>query len=173
MTTKRNRPSTEPAELSHLSAEGEARMVDVGPKPPTQRRAVAAARVKMKTARLALERSGPKGDVLAVERLAGIMAAKRTPELIPLCHGLALTHAAVHVDVDVEAGLVLIQAEAEATDRTGVEMEAMTAAAVASLTVYDMLKAVDRAMTIEQVALLEKAGGRSGHYRRDAEGASE
>ncbi len=158
-------------QLTHLTTSGEARMVDVGPKPQTHRRAVAAAVVRMRpeTARLIVDQTAPKGDVLAAARLAGIMAAKRVPELIPLCHTLALTRVVVQLDVDQQTGAVQVKAAAEAYDRTGVEMEAMVAASVASLTIYDMLKAVDRAMSIEQVVLLEKSGGRSGHYRREPE----
>ncbi len=158
-----------PRFLTHLSAQGEARMVDVGNKPKTHRRAVASATVRMKptTARMALDHSGPKGDVLATARLAGIMAAKRTPDLIPLCHPISLSRVAVHLDVDVDRGEIHIKSATEARDRTGVEMEAMVAASVAALTIYDMLKAVDRGMAVEEVVLLEKSGGRSGLYRRD------
>jgi cyclic pyranopterin phosphate synthase len=153
--------------LSHLTPDGSAWMVDVGDKPLSARRALASAVVHMRpeTAALILSQQVPKGDVLATARLAGIMAAKRTSELIPLCHPIALTRVAVQLDVDA-AGRVEIKAAAEARDRTGVEMEAMTAAAVAALTIYDMLKSVDRGMSIAEVVLLEKAGGRSGHYRR-------
>ena len=156
--------------LTHLSPDGQAWMVDVGDKPITARRALAMATVKMEpaTAQRIVERDVPKGDVLAAARLAGIMAAKRTSELLPLCHPLALTRVAVQVEVDPSAGRVGIKAAAEAADRTGVEMEALTAASVAALTIYDMLKAIDRGMSIEQIALLEKSGGRSGHYRRPA-----
>lgn len=154
--------------MSHLSPEGQAWMVDVGRKPVTARRAVASAVVTMSpdTARRIVEQDVPKGDVLATARLAGIMAAKRTSELVPLCHPLALTRVAVQLDVDADRGQVLIKAATEAHDRTGVEMEALTAASVAALTIYDMLKSVERGMAIEHVVLLEKSGGRSGHYRR-------
>ncbi len=154
--------------LTHLNASGEARMVDVAAKAPTHRRAIACGSVRMKpeTARLARDHSGPKGDVLATARIAGIMAAKQTPALIPLCHNIALTHVTVDLAVDVEQGLVTVEATADAFDRTGVEMEAMVAASVAALTVYDMLKAVERSMVVEQVYLLEKSGGRTGLYRR-------
>ena len=154
--------------LTHLSPEGQVWMVDVGRKPVTARRAVASAVVRMSpnTARRILERDVPKGDVLAAARLAGIMAAKKTSELLPLCHPLALTRVAVQLDVDPDRGEVHIKAATEAHDRTGVEMEALTAASVAALTIYDMAKSVDRSMTVEQVMLLEKSGGRSGHYRR-------
>jgi cyclic pyranopterin phosphate synthase len=157
----------EPSELStHLSPAGEARMVDVGAKAVTERRAVAGAFVAMAPETVAKLRAGltPKGDVLATARIAGIMAAKRTPELIPLCHAIALTR--VVVDLAVEDAGVRIEAHAEARDRTGVEMEALCAATVAALTLYDMLKGIDRGMVIERVALLEKAGGRSGHWTR-------
>ena len=145
-------------------------MVDVAPKPATARRALAMAIVRLRpaTAECILQGTAPKGDVLAAARLAGIMAAKRTSELIPLCHPLALTHVAVELEVDPAAGEVRILATAQACDRTGVEMEALVAASVAGLTIYDMLKAIDRDMSLEHVALLEKTGGRSGHYRRPA-----
>lgn len=154
--------------LNHLSAAGEAHMVDVGQKDISYRKAVAGATVHMQaeTARRIAEGTAAKGDVLASARIAGIMAAKRTPELIPLCHGIQLTKVAV--ELHVEQDHVRVVATAEARDRTGVEMEALVAASVAALTIYDMLKAVDRAMTIGDVALLEKHGGRSGPYRRDA-----
>jgi cyclic pyranopterin phosphate synthase len=150
---------------THLDARGEARMVDVGAKEATSRRAVARARVTMKRETAARLRAGDtkKGDVLATARLAGIQAAKRTPDLIPLCHAIALTHVAV--DVAVEKDGVVLEATAEARDRTGVEMEAMTAASVAALTIYDMLKGTDRGMRIA-VELLTKAGGKSGTWTR-------
>ncbi|MEZ4299768.1 MAG: cyclic pyranopterin monophosphate synthase MoaC [Polyangiaceae bacterium] len=153
---------------SHLTAAGEARMVDVGPKPVTERRAVAAASVRMarETFRRLSHRDTPKGDVLAVARVAGIQAAKRTSELIPLCHIVALTSVEVHMELDASACAVHITAVAQAADRTGVEMEAMVAASVAALTIYDMLKGIDREMTIDDVKLLEKSGGRTGHYQR-------
>jgi cyclic pyranopterin phosphate synthase len=119
------------------------------------------------TAERIVEHAGPKGDVLAAARIAGIVAAKRTPELIPLCHGVALARVAIGFEVDVERGEVRIKAAADARDRTGVEMEAMVAVTVAALTIYDMLKAVERGISIEEVVLLEKVGGRSGHYRRE------
>lgn len=157
-----------PSGLTHIDGAGAASMVDVAAKAITVRRAVARARLRMRPASAAMVRdhSGPKGDVLQVARIAGIMAAKRTPELIPLCHGIALTKVRVTFEVEAEAGVVTVTAEAIARDRTGVEMEAMVAASVASLTVYDMLKAVDRAIAIEEVVLMEKEGGRSGHYVR-------
>lgn len=158
------------AALTHLDERGQARMVEVGEKAITQRIAVAGCEVRMKpdTARRIADRSGPKGDVLAVARVAGITAAKKTPDLIPLCHGIALTKVTVDFDVDGEAGSVSVRATAHAMDRTGVEMEAMVAASVAALTIYDMVKAVEREVTIEHVRLVEKRGGRSGHYRREA-----
>lgn len=151
---------------THLDAQGRARMVDVGDKPLSARRAVATAFVSMAPATVERLRAGqsPKGDVLAVARVAGIMAAKRTSELIPLCHAIALTN--VSVDLEIEQGGVMVRASAEARDRTGVEMEAMAAASIAALTLYDMLKGIDRAMVIERVALEEKEGGRSGRWVR-------
>jgi len=154
--------------LTHLSERGEAHMVDVGAKDLTVRRAKALARVRMKPETVELLQSGraPKGDVLAAARIAGIMAAKRTPELIPLCHGIALTKATIELEL-VEGGVDIV-CTTEARDRTGVEMEAMVGASLAALTLYDMLKAVDRAITYE-VALLEKSGGKSGEFSRDQE----
>ncbi|MCA9623639.1 MAG: cyclic pyranopterin monophosphate synthase MoaC [Myxococcales bacterium] len=156
--------------LTHLDDEGQARMVDVGQKAITRRMARAGARVRLsrETAQLLVAGQAKKGDVLAVARVAGIMAAKATPSLIPLCHGIALHRVEVTFDVDVEAGVVGVSAVAEANDRTGVEMEAMVAASLAALTIYDMLKAVQRDIAIEEVVLEEKSGGRSGHYRRGA-----
>ena len=156
--------------LSHLDEHGEARMVDVSAKPVTDRRAVALAVVTMAPATAAAVAAGdaPKGDVLGTARLAGIGAAKRTGELIPLCHPLGLTFIDVQAEIDVDAGTVTLTAEARTTAQTGVEMEAMTAAAVAALTVYDMVKALERGVAVTQVALLEKSGGRSGEWRRAA-----
>jgi cyclic pyranopterin phosphate synthase len=156
--------------LTHLDAEGSARMVDVGDKEVTDRRAVARAVVRMspETAAAVAAGDAPKGDVLGTARIAGIQAAKRTGELIPLCHQLGLDHVDVSADVDAAAGVVAITAEARVSARTGVEMEAMTAAAVAALTVYDMVKGLERGVTIDEVALLEKSGGRSGVWRRGA-----
>jgi cyclic pyranopterin phosphate synthase len=153
---------------THLSDAGEVHMVDVAKKPKTERRAVAAATVRMRpeTAQKIAHREAPKGEVLATARIAGIMAAKRTPELIPLCHAIALTRVAVDIEVDVPGARVIIVATAEAYDRTGVEMEAMVAASVAGLTIYDMLKGTDREMVVGEVKLLEKSGGRSGHFQR-------
>jgi cyclic pyranopterin phosphate synthase len=157
-----------PDRLTHLDEHGDARMVDVGGKPVTERRAVARAIVRMtpETARIVAAGDAPKGDVLGVARLAGIMAAKKTGELIPLCHPMGLDHVDVDGVVDVEAGTVTITASASVTARTGVEMEAMTAASVAALTVYDMVKGVERGVAIEEVVLLEKSGGASGTWRR-------
>ena len=143
-------------------------MVDVGGKAATQRVAVASGRITMNAAALSAIRDGtvPKGDVLAAARIAGIMAAKKTADLIPLCHPLALD--AVTVDFEVEADAVRVTATASLTGRTGVEMEALTAASVALLTVYDMVKAVDKAMVIDGVRLIEKRGGKSGDWRAPA-----
>ncbi len=142
------------SELSHVSESGEVRMVDVGGKPLSRRRAIASARVRMAAETTQRLRELPKGDALVTAQLAGIMAAKRTAELIPLCHPLPLTH--VDVSLEVVTGAVDIVASAETTAQTGVEMEALTAAAVAALTVYDMAKAVDKQMVIDDVKLLEK-----------------
>jgi cyclic pyranopterin monophosphate synthase len=142
------------SELSHIDESGDVRMVDVGSKPLSRRRAVARARVRMAQATATQLRELPKGDALATAQLAGIMAAKRTSELIPLCHPLPLSH--VEVTLEVGADAVEIVASAETTAQTGVEMEALTAASVAALTVYDMAKAVDKEMRIEEVVLVSK-----------------
>ncbi|MDA8068042.1 MAG: cyclic pyranopterin monophosphate synthase MoaC [Actinomycetota bacterium] len=157
------------SELTHLNAEGRAEMVDVSGKQVTARRAVARAlvRVTPQTARLVAAGDAPKGDVIAVARIAGIQAAKRTHELIPLCHQLPLAFAGVEAAIDAATGVIELTAEARTTARTGVEMEALTAAAVAALTVYDMVKGVERGAVIERVELIEKSGGRSGHWTRD------
>jgi len=157
------------SDLTQLDAEGRARMVDVAAKQVTEREAVARARVVMSPATAALVAAGdaPKGDVLGAARLAGIGAAKRTAELIPLCHTLALTFVGVDAEVDAAAGVVTLTASARATDRTGVEMEALTAVTVAALTVYDMTKGVQRGVSIEQVVLLSKTGGRA-PWQREA-----
>jgi cyclic pyranopterin phosphate synthase len=156
--------------LSHLDAEGRARMVDVSEKPATDRRAVARAvvRVSADTARAVAAGDAPKGDVLGTARIAGIQAAKRTSELIPLCHPLALSFVGVEGTVDPASGEIVLTAEARTTGPTGVEMEALTAAAVAALTVYDMVKGFERGAKVAEVALLEKSGGRSGQWTRDA-----
>jgi cyclic pyranopterin phosphate synthase len=156
-------------ELTHIDPQGRARMVDVGGKDVTDRRAVARAVVRMSPATATAVRDGdaPKGDVLGPARIAGIQAAKRTWELIPLCHQLPLSFADVTAEVDVDAGRVVLVAEARTSAQTGVEMEALTAASVAALTVYDMVKALEKGVEIAEVALLEKSGGRSGDWRRD------
>lgn len=153
------------AELTHLDENGRARMVDVGGKSATQRLAIAEGRIAMSSAALTAIREGtaPKGDVLAAARIAGIMAAKKTADLIPLCHPLALD--AVAVDFALEDGGVRVTASAALTGRTGVEMEALTAVSVALLTIYDMAKAVDKGMVISGVRLIEKRGGKSGTWR--------
>jgi cyclic pyranopterin phosphate synthase len=153
--------------LSHVGPDGAARMVDVGEKPATHRIAVAQAELVMKPVTLRLIRKGknPKGSVLEVSRIAGINAAKHTSSLIPLCHPLALTRVAIEFAAASPSRL-RITSRAEAIDRTGVEMEALTAAAVCALTVYDMCKAIDRGMEICRIRLLEKSGGKSGHYMR-------
>lgn len=153
------------AELTHLDAAGHARMVDVGGKAQTQRVAVAAGRIGMSDEALAAIRAGdaPKGDVLAAARIAGIMAAKKTAELIPLCHPLALD--AVTVDFSFDDGAIRVTATASLTGRTGVEMEALTAASVALLTIYDMAKALDKGMVIGDLRLIEKRGGKSGDWK--------
>ena len=158
------------SELTHLDAAGRARMVDVGDKPVADRRAVARAvvRVSRDTADAVIAGDAPKGDVLGVARIAGIQAAKRTAELIPLCHPLGLSFVGVEGSVDADAGLITLVAEARTAGQTGVEMEAMTAASVAALTVYDMVKGLERGAEIAEVVLLEKSGGRSGHWTRDA-----
>jgi cyclic pyranopterin phosphate synthase len=155
-------------ELTHLDEHGRARMVDVSGKQPSARRARARAVVRMSPATAARVAAGdaPKGDVLGVARIAGVQAAKRTGELIPLCHPLGLDHVDVEASVDAAAGTVSLEAEARVTARTGVEMEAMTAAAIAALTVYDMVKGLERGVRVEAVELLEKDGGRSGPWRR-------
>jgi cyclic pyranopterin monophosphate synthase len=142
------------SELSHVDESGAIKMVDVGGKPPSRRRAVASAQVQMSPQTSRRLRDLPKGDALATAQLAGIMAAKRTSELIPLCHPLPLSH--IEVTLDVQDGVVSIVAVAETTAQTGVEMEALTAASVAALTLYDMCKAVDKAMTIGELRLIEK-----------------
>ena len=153
--------------LSHLDDKGSAHMVNVGEKPVTQRKALARSFVRLKpeTLELLLEGGLPKGDALAVARLAGIMAAKRTPDLIPLCHPLPLS--GVKVELYPEENGVRIEAAASTSAQTGVEMEAMTAASVAALALYDMVKGVEKGARIEQVVLLEKSGGKSGVYRME------
>lgn len=155
--------------LTHFNADGQAVMVDVGEKAETRRVAVAAGRIVMRPETLAMIQAGDakKGDVLGVARLAGIMASKRTAELIPLCHPIALTKVGLEFRIDAAANAVDCAATAETVGRTGVEMEALTAASVALLTIYDMCKAVDRGMVIESVRLVEKLGGKSGHWRQE------
>lgn len=156
------------SELTHLDAQGQAHMVDVGAKAETEREAAAGGRVTMRPETLALLRAGdlPKGDVLGTARVAGIMAAKRTAELIPLCHPLLLTKVAVEFAYDEAASAVEITATVRCRGQTGVEMEALTAVSVAALTIYDMAKAVERGMTISDIRLLEKRGGKSGEWQR-------
>ena len=155
------------SKLTHLDSRGQARMVDVGGKAETARSATATGRIRMSAEALTAVRegSGPKGDVLAAARIAGIMAAKKTGELIPLCHPLALD--AVSLDFAFDDGGVRATARASLTGRTGVEMEAMTAASIALLTIYDMAKALDKGMVVEEVRLLEKTGGKSGAWRAE------
>ncbi len=155
--------------LTHFDARGNATMVDVSAKSATARTATARGRVVMQPATLALIRSGKasKGDVLGVARLAGIMAAKRTADLIPLCHSLALSAVTIDLQCDDAASAVEIEATVRTTGQTGVEMEALTAVSVAALTVYDMCKSVDRGMRIEAIRLTHKAGGKSGEFRED------
>jgi cyclic pyranopterin phosphate synthase len=153
--------------LTHFDADGQAHMVDVGAKAETQRLARATGSILMQPETLALIRSGSakKGDVLGIARIAAIQGAKRTADLIPLCHPIALTRVAVEFEIDAEHNAVHCLAVAECTGKTGVEMEALTAASVGLLTIYDMCKAVDRGMTIEGIRLLEKLGGKSGHWQ--------
>ncbi len=153
--------------LTHLGAQGEAWMVDVSAKPMTEREAVAAGCVVMQAATLEIVRKGDakKGDVLGTARIAGIMAAKRTHELIPLCHPLAIAKIEVDLTPNPKLPGIDVRARVKVAGKTGVEMEALTAVSVACLTVYDMVKAIDRGMRIEGIRLIEKSGGRSGHYR--------
>ena len=153
--------------LTHLAAGGEARMVDVSQKPATERVAIAEGRVVMakKTLDLVLKGNAKKGDVLGAAGVAGIMAAKRTHELIPLCHPLPVSKIAVDIEPDQALPGLRVRSTVKVTGQTGVEMEALTAVSVACLTVYDMVKAVERGMRIEGIRLLEKRGGKSGHYR--------
>lgn len=155
--------------LTHVDDQGRASMVDVGAKEQTDRLARARARLKVlpATAEAIVSGNGPKGEVTGVARIAGIQAAKRTAELIPLAHPLALTYVDVEISVDSEAGMVEIFGEARTRERTGVEMEALTACSVAALTIYDMVKGVERGVTIEGIVLIEKQGGRSGHWLLD------
>jgi cyclic pyranopterin monophosphate synthase len=166
-SSKSSLDSKSGAALTHIGAGGEARMVDVSEKPATERTAVAEGRVVMSKATLELVVSGNarKGDVLGVARIAGIMAAKRTHELIPLCHPLALSKVSVDIAPDAKLPGCIVRASVKVTGPTGVEMEALTAVSVACLTIYDMIKAVERGVRIEGIHLIEKKGGKSGHYR--------
>jgi len=157
------------SKLTHFNQAGEAHMVDIADKASSARRAIAAGRIVMQAETLELIQQGghKKGDVLAVARVAGIMATKRTADLVPMCHPLALTHVAVEFEADPGAGAVECTVTAETTGQTGVEMEALTGVQVALLTIYDMCKSVDRGMVISDVRLLEKSGGKSGHWKRD------
>ena len=157
------------SDLTHFNAAGHAHMVDVGDKPESARRAVAEGRILMRADTLALIREGGhhKGDVLGVARIAGIMAAKKTAELIPLCHPLSLTRVEIDFDTLPQPPAVICRATVETRGQTGVEMEALTAVQIALLTVYDMCKAVDRGMHIDNVGLMEKSGGKSGHWQRE------
>ncbi|HYM99585.1 MAG TPA: cyclic pyranopterin monophosphate synthase MoaC [Aestuariivirgaceae bacterium] len=154
--------------LTHLDEKGQARMVDVTEKNVTSRIATARATVRMRPETLSMILSGgiPKGDVFSAARIAGIMAAKRTHELIPLCHPLAITAVTLDFTSDQPQSQINIEATVKVDGRTGVEMEALTAAAIAALTLYDMCKAIDREMTIEHINLVEKSGGKSGHFKR-------
>lgn len=156
------------SELTHFDEKGQAIMVDVGPKQITERLAVAHAKVYMKpeTLELILRGATKKGDVFGVARIAGIMAAKKTPELIPLAHPLPLNSVTIEFSPDRENGAIDVEARVKVTAKTGVEMEALTAVSVTCLTIYDMVKAVDRAMVISDIKLMEKSGGRSGHFVR-------
>lgn len=169
MARKPSKPAKSKAgsALTHIGASGEARMVDVSDKPATERLAVAEGRVVMTRATLDLIVSGnaKKGDVLGTARIAGIMAAKRTSELIPLCHPLALSKVTVDIEPDTKLPGCLVRASVKVTGPTGVEMEALTAVSVACLTIYDMIKAVERGVRIEGIHVVEKLGGKSGHYR--------
>lgn len=156
-------------QLTHLDEQGHAAMVDVGDKAVTTRTAIAQGEVRMQPATLAAIRDGtaPKGDVLAAARIAGIMAAKRTPELIPLCHTLLLSKVAVDFEIDEPGQRVIITATVRCNGQTGVEMEALTAVSVAALTIYDMAKALEKTMVIGAIRLLEKRGGKSGDWQRE------
>lgn len=155
--------------LTHLDEKGQARMVDVSEKAHTERSATATATISMQpeTLKMIVEGKHKKGDVMATARIAGIMAAKRTPDLIPMCHPLMITSVKVELTPDMQHSAVEIQATCKTVGQTGIEIEALTAASTAALTLYDMCKAVDRGMVIDQVKLLEKIGGKSGHWQRD------
>jgi cyclic pyranopterin phosphate synthase len=157
------------SELTHFNQAGEAHMVDIADKSASARRAIASGRIVMQADTLELILSGghKKGDVLGVARIAGIMATKRTAELVPMCHPLALTHVSVEFETDAQAGAIECTVTAETTGQTGVEMEALNGVQLSLLTIYDMCKAVDRGMVISDVRLLQKSGGKSGHWQRD------
>ena len=157
------------SEFTHFNAQGEAHMVDVGAKAVTHRRATATGRITMAAATLAMIEAGTqrKGDVLGIARIAGIMAAKKTSDLIPLCHPIALTRVELDLNLRHEPPTIEVTATVETHGQTGVEMEALTAVHIALLTIYDMCKAADRGMTMSDIRLLEKSGGRSGHWQRD------
>ena len=157
------------SKLTHFNQAGEAHMVDIADKPSSARRAIAAGRIVMQAETLELIQQGghKKGDVLGVARIAGIMATKRTADLVPMCHPLALTHVAVEFETDAGASAIECTVTAETTGPTGVEMEALTGVQVSLLTIYDMCKSVDRGMVISDVRLLEKSGGKSGRWKRD------
>lgn len=160
--------------LTHFDGSGKAHMVDVGSKPETHRLARASGRIVMQAATLGLIKEGnaEKGDVLGIARIAGIQAAKKAGDLIPLCHPLGLTHVAIAFRIDPAARTIECESTAETFGRTGVEMEALTAVSIALLTIYDMVKAVDRGMNIENIRLLEKSGGKSGHWTADGQSAA-
>src|ERR1700722_11661484 len=166
-TSAKAKSTKSEAALTHIDAKGEARMVDVSAKAATERTAIAEGRVVMSEATLALIVSGnaKKGDVLGTARIAGIMAAKRTSELIPLCHPLALSKVTLDITPDAKLPGCIVRAAVKVTGPTGVEMEALTAVSVACLTIYDMIKAAERGVRIEGIHLVEKIGGKSGHYR--------
>lgn len=155
-------------EFTHIDNQGKAKMVDVSDKEETQREAIARGAIYMKpeTVRMILEKAIPKGDVITVARVAGIMAAKRTSDLIPMCHPLNITHVSVDISVEEEKGRLTIESKVRTVGPTGVEMEALTALSIAALTIYDMCKAVDKEMTISDIMLIEKRGGKSGDFRR-------
>ena len=165
-------PRSERRRLTHVDRSGRPRMVDVSEKPVTARRAVAEALVAVspETMSMVIDGGGPKGDVLGVAEIAGVMAGKKTSELIPLCHPLPLTDLVVAVTPDRSAGVLRVRAEAATTAQTGVEMEAMTAASVAALTIYDMVKGVERGVEVRAVRLISKTGGKSGEWHRPASG---
>ena len=155
--------------LTHFDASGQAHMVDVGNKSSTERKAIAGGYIEMEpdTLKLIVEGHHKKGDVLGIARVAGIMATKRTADLIPLCHPLSLTHVSIEFDIDAQKNRVNCQVTAQVSGQTGVEMEALTGVQITLLTIYDMCKAVDRGMKISDVRLMEKSGGKSGHWVRD------